>query len=621
MELRLRHLKEAQKELEVEYSFESKKMHNLPPSLDLISDDIAIALNEIEWICEEHKVPHVGKLLKDVRAMMNRQLREAYASLEAGYKSGFHKLEKAEEEVRRKLETKKAQEKSEQHVKKLLAEQEISSDGQMQSEYCTGSQKKTQDPTKKTLSVRETFSLTTSFFAEMTAVLLGCEVVRIFLYDEYENLKCCARFPVDSTHGDPMEGTDMELMLAREIHRTVCRKGVAVNGREPQSLMISERERDLLEEELKTSGWKSMTSCLIFPIFSTQGCRRSYGMIHAVNKQGISPDRPGTFDENDEVFVSVTARLLGCLLTRYPVGYFTQPIGQRLLQHLGSFLTQKDSQRHLPPLLLDEVEEASEIGNKANQMGTRVLLYRAPINAIYQTRLARRKARKLEALNMVDKSLSTVEFDLDALEELWQVAHEENTVMYRQCQSLNEQVNMLQILLRNILDGIGASRTLGTMREMTNYLQVLEFHARQENIPMLTELISKVLLNARAEIDVPQELEGVDPGHISFNELVGIERRIAQTPSKLKFGAAAPPNVRTYACDPQRRRDQVRFFDELAKRREMDSAVGAEPVVSQRYLRETSAARAKKVDHSVSTLVHFGPTDYAAKRLFRLKKS
>ncbi|RNF09408.1 hypothetical protein TraAM80_02206 [Trypanosoma rangeli] len=619
--LRQQCLHEAQKAMEVDNLFASKRMHNLPPSLELISDEITLALNEIAMRCEEYAVPRVGQLLKDVRARMNQQLREAYASLEAGHKSAFYKLEEKTAGTRQSLETNASARKQVGTTAMQQSERELapSNEERGQNAFSDRNQLRMQGTASKSLSARDFFSSTLSVFAEITAVLLRCEVVRIFLYDEYDNLRCGARFPFSSTVGDPLAGNDMELMLAKEIHTTVCHKYIAINGREPQRLTVSERDHGVMEEELQQLGWKSMTSCLIFPIFSNDDCGRSYGMIHAVNKQGVAFDRPGMFDENDEVFVSMTARLLGCLLTRYPIKYFQLPVGQKLRKSFVSLLT-KDAETHLPPLLRDEVEGGAEVGNKANQMFTRVLFFRAPINAVYQSPSLRKKVRKLESLKIIDKTLSTVEFDISALEELWRVGHDENILMYQQCQQLNEQLNTLQILLRTVLDAIGASRVLDNMGDLAGYLQLLELYARQENVPMLTELISQVLLNARVDIPVPPELKGVPPGRLSPNEMIRIERRIAQTPSKLKFGAAAPSGVRTYSYDPQRRREQVRFFNELAEKRALDVAARDAPKSVKGYKAETVAAQTKKVNQPVSSLLHFGPTDYASKRPFQLGK-
>ncbi|ORC93815.1 uncharacterized protein TM35_000016920, partial [Trypanosoma theileri] len=525
-QLRLSHLKQLQKSLDEEHSMTYAKMNKLPVSLELVSDEITVALNEIGARCEEYHVPQIGQLLKDVRAMMNRQLREAYSHLEEGYKSAFHKLNEEAMEARRKREL---EEQKEQDRQQRLQQQEKKKDNETltestiqhhlktdldsfierrsQSTSNIKSQKKTTAP--KVFSVREAFSVTTSFFAEMLAVLLRCEVVRIYLYDEYENLVPSARFPLSAKKGDPMAGTDLELMLANEVHRTVCRKCIAVNGKEAQHVTISERDREVMEEELRQSGWKSMTSCLIFPILSNEGFGRSYGMIHAVNKQGISYEQPGVFDENDEVLMSVATRLLGALLTRYPVKYFMLPVGNLIQNYVDPQLSKNVDGVHLPSLIVDEVEAAAEVGNKAIQMCTPILVYRAPINAIYQSRTLRKKTRKLEVLNMIDKGLSTVEFNLVALEELWKTGHEENTVLYKHCQQLNEQVNTLQILLRNVLDGIGASRTISNTMELSNYLQMLELYSRQENIPMIMDLISQVLLKARVQDQIPLESQTI----------------------------------------------------------------------------------------------------------------
>ncbi|ESL08281.1 hypothetical protein TRSC58_04018 [Trypanosoma rangeli SC58] len=618
--LRQHCLDEAQKALEMENLFASKRMHNLPPSLDLISDEITLALNEIAMRCEEYAVPCVGQLLKDVRARMNQQLREAYASLEAGHKSAFYNLEEKTAGTRQSLEVgDSARKLGIAAMQQSEREPAPSNKEGSQKAFVENDQSRMRGTSFKSLSARDFFSSTLSVFAEITAVLLRCEVVRIFLYDEYDNLRCGARFPFNTTVGDPLAGNDKELMLAKEIHTTVCRKYIAINGREPQRLTMSERDHGVMEEELQQLGWKSMTSCLIFPIFSSIGCGRPYGMIHAVNKQGVTFDQPGVFDENDEVFVSMTARLLGCLLTRYPIKYFQLPVGQKLRKSFVSSLT-RDAETHLAPLLRDEVEGGAEVGNKANQMFSRVLFFRAPINAVYQSPSLRKKVRKLESLKIIDKTLSTVEFDISALEELWRVGHDENILMYQECQQLNEQLNTLQILLRTVLDAIGASRVLGNMGDLASYLQLLELYARQENVSMLTELISQVLLNARVDVPVPPELKGVPPGRLSPTEMIRIERRVAQTPSKLKFGAAAPSGVRTYSYDPQRRREQVRFFNELAEKRALDVALRDVPKVVKGYKTETVAAQTKKVNQPVSSLLHFGPTDYASKRPFQLGK-
>ncbi|KAG8349102.1 hypothetical protein ERJ75_000713000 [Trypanosoma vivax] len=620
--LRVNHLVNLKSSVEQEHSDASKKMHKLPISLDLLSDEIVLTLNEITVRCEEYGVPHVGQLLKDVRAMMNQQLREAYSHIEAGYKSAFHKLEEEQEARKRRQDSPLDRRRSSPaQCEKTVASdkppgkrQSVSTDSR---DDATRRHKWSESGMTKALSIGDAFSTTTSFFAEAVAVLLKCEVVRIYLYDAYDNLKCCTRFPFDATRGDPMSGTYLELMLAKEIHTTVCQRRIAVNGREPQQMTIRECDRKAMEEEIEQSGWKSMTSCLIFPIFADDS-KKSFGMIHAMNKQGFSEGAAGTFTEDDETLILQAARLFGSLLSRYPTKYFMHDMGDMARQFVNVSFVKEPERDHLPQVIVDEVEAAAVVGNKAVQASPRVLIYRAPVNIIYQTRAIRKKARKLAALHIVDRALSTVEFDITALEELWRVGHEENRVMYEHCQQLNEKFNTLQVLLQHVLDGIGASRNIQTLDRLVQYLRTLEVYARQENISMITDLISEALLHGKVDGLVPEEVKELNNEPLTNEEVVRLERRLERVEGKLKFGASTMQHVQTYSCNPDLRREQVRFFNNLAEKRTAMRVVNDAPGDTPRYESQTASTRAKVVKQKSPDIIHFGPSDYASKRPFRL---
>ncbi|CCD16794.1 unnamed protein product [Trypanosoma congolense IL3000] len=210
-ELRVNHLVNLRKTLEIENAAASKKFHKMPMSLDLISDEINLALSEITVRCEEHGVPQISHLVKEVRTMMNRQLREAYGHIEAGYKSAFHKLrETSEVQDRRHERTTVAEELNSKPREVAEPNDSVPPVG---GEQCLNDKKADKNTDKrnpsgqKILSLTEAVSATTTFFAESIAVLLRCEIVRVYLYDDYGNLNLCARFPCDVTKGDPISGT------------------------------------------------------------------------------------------------------------------------------------------------------------------------------------------------------------------------------------------------------------------------------------------------------------------------------------------------------------------------------------------------------------------------------
>ncbi|AAZ10658.1 conserved protein, unknown function [Trypanosoma equiperdum] len=621
-ELRVKQVMELKKTLEIEHSAMSKKIHKLPTTLDLVSDEISFTLNEIAVRCEEYAVPHVGQLLKDVHTMMNQQLREAYRHVEAGYRSAFHKMEEANEVQYRQQKSASSlgvspqkPDKSPPHQAPANVECPPMAKGK-NGKRGTG-MKGTSEV--RVLSVTEAMSATTGLFAESIAVSLRCEVVRIYLYDEYGNLNCCARFPFSATKGDPLAGTNLELILAKEVHRTVCQSCIAVNGRKRQEITMIERDRKEADEEIEQSGWKAMNSCLIFPVISNERGKQTHGMIHAMNKQGTSVNLVGEFDETDENFLFTAACLLGCLLSRYPGKCFMRPVGNLIHQHLGLHPVHGNDTSFLPQLIEDEVEDAAIAGNKALQMRPRVLVHRAPINVIYQARAERRKTRKLEVLHMVDRALSSVEFDLNALEELWRVGHEENRIMYEHCQHTNEQLNTLQVLLQNVLDGIGASRNMGTLEEVRRYLRALELHARQENTLQIKELISKALLHSDIEEIPPQLKEEVKSGRLTLEEAIQMERRLEAVESKLKFGASPVPQVRIYSYNPQLRREQARFFNANAEKRERLFNYANMAGDGPGYKGKTVSAVTKEVNLNPSLRLCFGTTDYASRRPFRLQ--
>lgn len=531
------------KKLEKVLNIGALRDHALPPSVELLSDETARVFNELEAgiAAMGPAARATAEKLRRVRSLVNQELRQAMGYLEEGYTSAFRtlltevQLAKAGgsgssaaaglapptliSSTTTTTPTPTMPASPSIPATEATAPVEAGTEGWPKATRAAVAQEAVHqaahrvDRLPRRFNVREALSSVTALFAESLATLLFCEVVRVYLYDESGSLHCCACFPSTATAGDPMRATYREVMLAKELHASVCNKGLAVNGGEAQYPPIfSARDMESIRAEAEESGWGSISSCLIFPIPFHKGGGRtgggrqlklSAGMIHAVNKMPSSSSQPGRFTADDEVLMSMCARTLGCMLTRYPVHYFTLRMDAaiRAAAHPNEGPLARDG--HLPEIMRDDVADATLMGIKAMLAPQPLVILRAPVSDIYQTRTQLARNRKMRSLVANDTALSTVEFNLSAVMELWQSGMEDNVVMHKQYRSLNEQNLHAKLLMRNLLDGLAATRTMRDPVDMARYLQTLEMLTRSESIEKLAEFVANTIIGGTRTLVTP----------------------------------------------------------------------------------------------------------------------
>lgn len=512
---RHKQLNELKKKVEHDHEELEDRNNELNPSLELLSDYSILMMNELETLCAKNGLTRGVELVKEIRTVTNNEIRQALSSIENGYSSAFQVLQrqaayKLEQEQRappppRSRERGSSVSDNEKPAREdeLLREcpdewkanvKEAVVDEIRYQAGITRAPKPPKPNTTKQFSLKETCSAVPAFFAESLASLLLCEVVRVYLYDENQNLHCCSTYPYHAVQGDPMHATYTEIMLAKDLHSTVCNQRIAVNGSESVYTLLTKRDLRLVKAELQASGWGSMRSCLIFPIIPLIGSTKSLGMIHAVNKVSPSAKDPGRFTSDDEVLVSMAARLLGCILTRYPVTNFSLRVGEMLRKAAYPHEKTTSLDDHIPERVTDLVADAAEAGNRAVATLSPIMIFRAPLCDIYVSKHHRSRARKMGKLVVQDSTLSSVEFNISSVNELWQTGMEENVVMHQEYRKLEDSMKRTNLLLRNILDGLAAARTMRDATEIARYLQTLELFGRSESLEMLSEFISETLI-------------------------------------------------------------------------------------------------------------------------------
>eukprot|EP00796_Vickermania_ingenoplastis_P004413 gene4413-3212_t len=666
---RHKQLNELKKKVEHEHADLADKFNELNPSLELLSDYSILLMNELETLCSKNGLERGVELVKEIRAATNNEIRQAVSSIENGYNSAFQVLQRqaaykldqeqknprmgekntSSEEVGPKMRDEKLMRECPDEWKANVKNQVVD-EIQYQSGI-TRSPRPSKPIDKKQFSVKESFSAVPAFFAESLAALLMCEVVRIYLYDENQNLHCCASYPYRAMQGDPMHATYTEIMLAKDLHSTVCNQRIAVNGSESVYTLLTKRDLRVVKAELQASGWGSMRSCLIFPIIPHIGSTKSLGMIHAVNKVSPSPQDPGKFTSDDEVLVSMAARVLGCILTRYPVAHFSLRVGElfRKAVYPHEKITVIDD--HIPERVTDLVTDAAEAGNRAVAKPAPIMIFRAPLCDVYVSKHHRSRARKMGKLVVQDSTLSSVEFNISSVNELWQTGMEENVIMHQEYRKLEDTMKHTNLLLRNILDGLAAARTMQNIAEMSQYLQTLELFGRSESVEMLSEFISDTLIGKtqsgktqknvlpvlsgrrssgggqrtdvsgriqgsaasitveESKIGQPSEgftepTEGLFLTEEETKQLIH-EHKLLNLAVASRIHTDGPDCIRCYSCDPEKKRAQVRFIEnrikegEAAKQR-MESRQNNGPA----YLRSTSSIRAKEVENPVRSARH-----------------
>ena len=580
---------------------------DLPITLELLSDQTASLFTELERLIEAKQdsastVSRETSLLHSIRAAVNRELRQSMSFIEEGYQSGFETL------MRQSRLSDGRKETSPTEATASASRPQPSHAATDAASSCDQSNVKAQ------AQVRDTLSAHLSLVAESLAVLLQCETVRIYLYDEHANLWCAAQFPYHAHRADPMRSSPLALMTVREVHQTVCCDCLAVNGTvssdgttaTPPPSSVGGRGSNA------SSGVEDIRTCLLFPLLASSGAGKSCGMIHAVNKH-----LPGVVDANemgstklplrgfsleDEVLVANAARLLATTLSRYPAEAFTNAsIGEAIRRRAHPGDAQVGSlSAHLAPALHDDIEEAAEVGQGALNRTLPTLVYRAPVNAIFASRGAAQSRQRRVCLPSVDHdaSVSTVAFRLRCMNELWASSRNDNTALHQQYRALEEETQQTRMLLRNVLDGVATARSMHVSEEVAQYLQTLEVYGRSERTERLAAFVADKMLTLSQNKDEAERMavtilhtsgEGTalsaGPAHgyaLSAAELQRLQHDHARlntvTVSSLHYDG--PDGVPSYTSDPTQKREQVRFIDELQRISDGGAGAMSQPVSS-----------------------------------------
>ncbi|CAJ1023729.1 hypothetical protein Q4I32_003359 [Leishmania shawi] len=582
------------KQVDVELQAAAAHCSDQPVSLELLSDGTAALFNELEALLESRNGQSSASsrgvtLLQHIRQQANRELRESLSFIEEGYTSGFEKILRECRFEERKASLPKA-------VASSLTTATVLNDVQ-HSKASAGASSTATLAAPSHLPVAETLSASISFMAESLAVLLQCEVVRVYLYDIHAHLQCVAQFPYRAERADPMQSSYLAMMAVREVHHIVCQERLVINGWLSKSHDANEDSDTAAAPSVVSSttasGLEDIHTCLLLPIFSPQGAGKPYGMVHAVNKQcptalGVTTNdsaevtRVG-FTAEDEMLASSVARVLGTLLSRYQVDSFAAGIGEKLRRSAFPGDAEVLSlTAHLPPTLRDEVQEAAEVAQLALSHLTPILVHRVPMNAIYETRTAagEGRRRKLALLGPREGAISSVEFNLRCMNELWESSRDDNVTLHKQYRGLEEQVHRMRLLLRNLLDGVAAARAMPLSPNVALFLQNLEMYGRSERTERMAAYVSEQMLaipaisvrgrgavDTHAEVPQSESDTSTTHGHMKDSELQALRNRHAclntVTPASLHFDG--PSGVRAYTSDPAQKREQVRFIDELCR--------------------------------------------------------
>lgn len=650
---RNKQLNEVKKGVEKDQAEIADRNNALNPSLELLSDYTIMMMNELEMLCANHGLERGVELINEIRSVTNNEIRQALSAIEDGYTSAFHSLQR---QAAYKMNQERRASRGERPSSSALLEKSNADEGVLKEcppdwkanvknevasemKFQASIQRLPKIPkpaVAKQFSLKESCSVVPAFFAESLASLLLCEVVRVYLYDENQNLHCCSTYPYQALQGDPMHATYTEIMLARDLHTTICNQRIAVNGSESVYTLLTKRDIRVVKSELQASGWGSMRSCLIFPIVPLSSSK-SLGLIHAVNKVPPSSKEPGKFTPNDEVLMSMACRLLGCILTKYPLANFTLRVGEMF--HKAAFPHEKTTNidDHIPERVTDLVVDAAETGNRAVATPVPIMMFRAPLCDVYVSKHHRARARKMGKLIEQDSTLSSVEFNISSVNELWQTGMEENVLMHQEYRKLQNSMNTTKLLVRNILDGLAAARTMRDAAEIARYLQTLELFGRSESLDMLSEFISDTLIGSgngpapiqerscseqTVSVTERSESKGVAGSEDdSKSPFIGTEEaedllyrhKLLNQPATSRIHNDGPDCIRSYSCDPKQKRAQVQAIDkmitegELRKKQRSISTAENQPA----YLHSTASIKAKATE-KVSTdaryaRTHIGP--------------
>ncbi|GET92476.1 hypothetical protein, conserved [Leishmania tarentolae] len=583
------------KQLDVELHTAASHCCDLPVTLDLLSDKTVSLFNELERLLEsQHEQCGTPRrevaLLQHIRQQTNREMRECLSFIEEGYTSGFEKLLRESRIEERKAVPPKEAVPAPPAASTLSDVQEAKAPSAESSVTPVGA--------SSHLFVREALSESISLIAESLAVLLQCEVVRVYLYDANACLNCVAQFPYRAKRADPMHSSYLALMAVREVHHIVCQERLVING----GLSKSNRANDgsavsapahNVGDDTTASGLEDIRTCLLLPIFSPEGVGKPYGLVHAVNKQyptalNVATDDSEVshvgFTADDEMLASSVARVLGTILSRYPVElFFAAGTGEKLRRSTYAGDDEVLSlTAHLPPVLQDEVQEAAEVAQLALSRMTPILAHRVPMDAIYEARTAagEGRRRKLAVLGPREGALTSVEFNLRCMKELWESSRDDNMTLHKQCRTLQEQVHDMRLLLQNVLDGVAVASAMQVSTGVAQFLHNLEMYGRTERTERMAEYVSEKMLaitdttacgldyaDTRAKTSTVEASNNTTQNDLSGMDLHTLYNRHMRlntvTPASLHF--EGPSGVRIYTSDPAQKRAQVRFIDELCR--------------------------------------------------------
>ncbi|KAG5468871.1 hypothetical protein CUR178_01707 [Leishmania enriettii] len=584
------------KKVEAELQAAAAHCNDLPVGLELLSDSTVSLFNELRQLLEcRHGQGHTSsrevELLLRIRQETNEELRECMSYIEEGYTSGFQKLfrEGRFEERRASLLQATAPTSSTAIPTVNKEPDATASSAESLFKSVVASSR---------VHLRDSLSASLGLMAESLAVLLQCEVVRVYLYDSHAYLQCVAQFPYRAKHADPMQSSYLAMMSVREVHHIVCHERFVVNGLRSKSHGTSDDSGSAAARKVGgseiVSGLEDIRTCLLLPIFSPDGAGKPYGMMHAVNKQfptvlGVAMDDSTDtghvgFTVNDEILGSSAARVLGTILSRYPVdAFFASGIGERLRR--SAFPDDAgvlSLTAHLSPTLQDEVQDAVEVAQLALSDLTPILVHRVPIGAIYEARTAAGEARrrKLAVIGPREGALSSVAFNVRCMNELWESSRADNVMLHKQYRALEEQQHRRRLLLRNLLDGVAAARAMPLSTEAAQFLHKLEMYGRSERTERMAAFVSDHILAipasaARGAGAAGSHRHSVESEsgpcatqcHMDDSELHELRNRHARlntvTPASLHFDG--PSGVRSYTSNPAQKREQVRFIDELCR--------------------------------------------------------
>ena len=420
----------------------------------------------------------------------------------------------------------------------------------------------------KTLTLEEGLSAAIALHAESLAVMLRCEQVRIYLVDGNKSLQLAAQFPFGPQGIDPMSGDYTTKALAKALFTSVIEKALAVSGVESRpSLLQGESSMPIISPANRSNDssrkkedddLSQIRTCLAWPIVCPSGVNRVVGLVHAVNKEGATAEQSRRFSADDEMTMHIACRTLGCILERYPAELFAKPVGSQIHQ-----LCHPDGNiiPHLPDKILSEVDGAQRVANESVRVEPARIIYRGPMTAIFKQ--SARDRRNEEFKTSTFGTLSGVEYNLEALKDLWRVGYDENVSMHMQCRILSTKVRDLKVIVKSMVDGLCTARAIISPQDLRMYLRELELSLRAENAEQITLRIESAMEQV-IKGSLPKEQAAIVTSDIIADRLKQRKKEAEAAISSIHVDG--PQTVRSYTCDPVTKLLQVRAISELMEK-------------------------------------------------------